>query len=57
MMVFDLDPGPPANIVQCCRVGMWLREIFEQFGLREFSKDLRIEGIADLCSAQYADQL
>src|SRR5438876_3771213 len=19
MMVFDLDPGPPANIVQCCR--------------------------------------
>jgi bifunctional non-homologous end joining protein LigD len=21
MMVFDLDPGPPANIVQCCQVG------------------------------------
>src|SRR6266550_7628193 len=20
MMVFDLDPGPPANIVQCCQV-------------------------------------
>ncbi|MGC1374337.1 MAG: ATP-dependent DNA ligase, partial [Candidatus Sulfotelmatobacter sp.] len=29
MMVFDLDPGPPANIVLCCRVGLWLREIFE----------------------------
>jgi len=21
MIVFDLDPGPPANIVQCCQVG------------------------------------
>ncbi|MGC2247674.1 MAG: hypothetical protein WA609_13810, partial [Terriglobales bacterium] len=23
MIVFDLDPGPPANIVQCCQVGLW----------------------------------
>src|SRR6202140_127417 len=22
-MVFDLDPGPPANIVQCCQVAFW----------------------------------
>ena len=22
MMVFDLDPGPPADIVQCCQVGL-----------------------------------
>jgi bifunctional non-homologous end joining protein LigD len=38
MMVFDLDPGPPADIVQCCQVAMWLREIFEQFGLQSFPK-------------------
>ena len=25
IMVFDLDPGPPATIVECCRVGLWLR--------------------------------
>ena len=27
MMVFDLDPGAPADIVQCCQVGLWLRDI------------------------------
>jgi len=45
MMVFDLDPGPPANIVQCCRVGMWLREIFEHFGLRSFPKTSGSKGL------------
>ncbi|HUO48701.1 MAG TPA: non-homologous end-joining DNA ligase, partial [Acidimicrobiales bacterium] len=24
-MVFDLDPGPPATVVECCRVAQWLR--------------------------------
>jgi bifunctional non-homologous end joining protein LigD len=45
MMVFDLDPGPPANIVQCCQVGMWLREIFEHFGLRSFPKTSGSKGL------------
>src|SRR5438477_8754998 len=27
MMVFDLDPGAPADIVQCCQVGLWLRDL------------------------------
>ena len=44
-MVFDLDPGPPANIVQCCQVGMWLREIFEHFGLRSFPKTSGSKGL------------
>src|SRR5205814_10232054 len=26
MLVFDLDPGPPATIVECCLVAGWLRE-------------------------------
>ena len=45
MMVFDLDPGPPANIVQCCQVGLWLREIFEHFGLQSFAKTSGSKGL------------
>jgi bifunctional non-homologous end joining protein LigD len=44
-MVFDLDPGPPADIVQCCEVGLWLREIFEHFGLRSFPKTSGSKGL------------
>ncbi|HYM78325.1 MAG TPA: non-homologous end-joining DNA ligase [Candidatus Dormibacteraeota bacterium] len=44
-MVFDLDPGPPANIVQCCQVGMWLREIFEHWGLKSFPKTSGSKGL------------
>ncbi|HET9379481.1 MAG TPA: non-homologous end-joining DNA ligase [Streptomyces sp.] len=25
-IVFDLDPGPPATVVHCCEVALWLRE-------------------------------
>src|SRR6202023_3087206 len=32
-MVFDLDPGPPATIVECCRVGLMLRDLFAEHGL------------------------
>jgi bifunctional non-homologous end joining protein LigD len=38
MMVFDLDPGPPADIVTCCEVGLWLRGMFEGLGLESFPK-------------------
>jgi len=44
-MVFDLDPGPPANIVQCCQVAVWLREIFEHFGLQSFPKTSGSKGM------------
>ena len=45
VMVFDLDPGPPANIVQCCQVAMWLREIFEHLGLKSFPKTSGSKGM------------
>jgi bifunctional non-homologous end joining protein LigD len=45
MMVFDLDPGAPANIVQCCQVGLWLREIFDHFGLQSFPKTSGSKGL------------
>ena len=45
MIVFDLDPGPPATIVQCAQVGLWLREIFEHFGLESFPKTSGSKGL------------
>jgi bifunctional non-homologous end joining protein LigD len=44
-MVFDLDPGPPATIVACCRVGLQLRELFEQLGLECFAKTSGSKGL------------
>jgi bifunctional non-homologous end joining protein LigD len=45
MIVFDLDPGPPANIVQCCQVGLWVKEIFDHFGLQSFPKTSGSKGL------------
>jgi len=45
VIAFDLDPGAPANIVQCCQVGLWVREIFEQFGLQAFAKTSGSKGL------------
>jgi bifunctional non-homologous end joining protein LigD len=45
MMVFDLDPGPPADIVACSRVGLWLRDLFAQFGLESFAKTSGSKGL------------
>ena len=44
-IVFDLDPGPPANIVQCCQVAFWLRAIFERFELESFPKTSGSKGL------------
>ena len=45
MIVFDLDPGPPANILQCCQVGLWVRSIFDHFGLKSFPKTSGSKGM------------
>ncbi len=45
MIVFDLDPGPPANIVQCAQVGLWVRDIFDHFGLKSFPKTSGSKGM------------
>jgi bifunctional non-homologous end joining protein LigD len=45
MMVFDLDPGPPANIVQCSQVAFWLKDIFDHFGLQSFPKTSGSKGL------------
>ncbi|MBA3326738.1 MAG: DNA ligase D [Solirubrobacterales bacterium] len=45
MMVFDLDPGPPATIVECCRVGLLLQGMFEHLGLQSFAKTSGSKGM------------
>ncbi|MEY2541789.1 MAG: bifunctional non-ous end joining protein LigD [Verrucomicrobiota bacterium] len=45
MMVFDLDPGPPADIVQCCQVGLWLRELLAKMKLKSFPKTSGSKGL------------
>ncbi len=44
-MVFDLDPGEPATMVQCCQVGLWVREMMEGAGLRSFAKTSGSKGL------------
>jgi bifunctional non-homologous end joining protein LigD len=45
MVVFDLDPGPPAAILDCAQVGIWLREVFEELGLESFPKTSGSKGL------------
>jgi bifunctional non-homologous end joining protein LigD len=45
MLVFDLDPGPPANIVDCCEVAQWLRQWFQEHDLQSFCKTSGSKGL------------
>ena len=45
MMVFDLDPGAPADIAQCCQVGLWLRELLSKMKLKSFAKTSGSKGV------------
>jgi bifunctional non-homologous end joining protein LigD len=45
MMVFDLDPGAPADIVQCCQVGLWLRDLLGAMKLKAFAKTSGSKGL------------
>jgi bifunctional non-homologous end joining protein LigD len=44
-MVFDLDPGPPADIVKCCQVAIWLREWFTAHELEALCKTSGSKGL------------
>jgi bifunctional non-homologous end joining protein LigD len=45
MMVFDLDPGPPAGLVECCEVALVLRGLFSQLGLESVAKTSGSKGL------------
>jgi bifunctional non-homologous end joining protein LigD len=38
LLVFDLDPGQPATVVQCCAVALELRPLLEELGLQSVAK-------------------
>jgi bifunctional non-homologous end joining protein LigD len=45
MLVFDLDPGPPAAIVECCEIALVLRGMFAQLGLESVVKTSGSKGL------------
>jgi bifunctional non-homologous end joining protein LigD len=45
VMAFDLDPGPPAGLAECCEVALILREALGHIGLECFAKTSGSKGI------------
>lgn len=45
MVVFDLDPGPPATIVECTEVAQLLRPLLEADGLQPYAKTSGSKGL------------
>ena len=45
VMAFDLDPGPPAGIPECCEVALILRNALGRIGLESFAKTSGSKGI------------
>jgi bifunctional non-homologous end joining protein LigD len=45
MMVFDLDPGEPAAILECAQVGLALRDLFRNLGLDCYPKTSGSKGL------------
>ena len=45
MLVFDLDPGEPATVVECCRVALEIRDLLEQLDLACWAKTSGSKGL------------
>lgn len=45
IMVFDLDPGAPADIIDCAVVALRLKTLFDHFGLACFAKTSGSKGM------------
>src|SRR5581483_10364574 len=45
MMVFDLDPGAPADVLGCAEVGLLLKDLLDAMGLRSFCKTSGSKGL------------
>jgi bifunctional non-homologous end joining protein LigD len=45
MLVFDLDPGPPAGLPECCEVALVLKGTFEALGLESVVKTSGSKGM------------
>jgi len=44
-IAFDLDPGPPANIVLCCEIALKLKEVLSRHKLESFPKTSGSKGL------------
>ena len=44
-LVFDLDPGEPAGIVECCEVALRLRDLFAELGMLTLAKTSGSKGL------------
>lgn len=44
-LVFDLDPGAPAGLVECCRVALDVRSLLSDVGLEAFAKTSGVKGM------------
>jgi bifunctional non-homologous end joining protein LigD len=45
LLVFDLDPGAPATVVECCQVALWLREELAEGGYDAWPKTSGSKGM------------
>jgi bifunctional non-homologous end joining protein LigD len=45
LLVFDLDPGPPATIVECCEVAQHVRAVLDDDGLSAYPKTSGSKGL------------
>ncbi len=45
VLAFDLDPGPPAGVLECAEVALVLRGLFEQFGMLSCVKTSGSKGL------------
>jgi bifunctional non-homologous end joining protein LigD len=45
VLAFDLDPGPPAGILDCSRVALRLREVLDHVGIECFAKTSGSKGM------------
>ncbi|MEU9172573.1 non-homologous end-joining DNA ligase [Streptomyces sp. NPDC048420] len=53
-LVFDLDPGAPATIVECCEVALWLRERLAADGVEAYPKTAGSKGLHLLAAVRGA---
>jgi bifunctional non-homologous end joining protein LigD len=45
MVVFDLDPGPPAGLAECVEVALWIRHVLNDLGLESVIKTSGSKGL------------
>ena len=45
MLVFDLDPGEPATIIECCQVALEIQDVLEPAGLASYPKTSGNKGL------------